>query len=55
MLGTLISLVYVDDLTNNTSSRLFADDFSLFTDAEWAKQTHAKFTKDLKTVINLAH
>ena len=57
VLGPLLFLVYINDLTDNISSqmRLFADDSSLFTRIEGVDQTHEKLVKDLKTVTTWAH
>ena len=52
VLGSLLFLVYIDDLTDNISSdmRLFADDSSLFTCAKGVTYTHDKLITDLQTV-----
>ena len=44
VLGPLLYLVYINDLTDNISCnmRLFADDSSLFTRVEGIKETHEK-------------
>lgn len=44
VLGPLLFLVYINDLTDNISCnmRLFADDSSLFTRVEGIKETHEK-------------
>ena len=57
VLGPLLFLVYINDLTDNISSqmRLFADDSSLFTRVEGVDQTHEKLVKDLQTVTNWAY
>ena len=57
VLGPLLFLIYINDLTDNISShmRLFADDSSLFTRVEGVDQTHDKLVKDLRTVTNWAY
>ena len=57
VLGPLLFLVYINDLTDNISSemRLFADDSSLFTRVNGVDQTHAKLVQDLQTVTNWAY
>ena len=57
VLGPLLFLVYINDLTDNISShmRLFADDSSLFTRVEGVDQTHEKLVKDLQTITNWAY
>ena len=54
VLGSLLFLVYINDLTDNISSemRLFADDSSLFTRVEGVDLTHEKLVKDLQTITN---
>ena len=44
VLGPLLSLVYINDLTDNISSQmcLFADDSSLFSSVDGTDQTHEK-------------
>ena len=57
VLGPLLFLVYINDLTDNITSqmRLFADDSSLFTCVEGVEQTQEKLVKDLQTVTIWAH
>ena len=57
VLGPLLFLVYINDLTDNITSemRLFADDSSLFTTVNGTNQTHEKLEKDLETITNWAH
>ena len=57
VLGPLLFLVYINDLTDNVSSEmcLFADDSSLFTRVEEVNETHEKLIKDLQTVTNWAY
>ena len=57
VLGPLLFLIYINDLTDNISSqmRLFADDSSLFTRVEGVDQTQVKIIKDLQTVSDWAH
>ena len=57
VLGPLLFLVYINDLTDNISSdiRLFADDSSLFTCVKGVDQTHEKLEKDLQTVTKWAY
>ena len=57
VLGPLLFLVYINDLTDNISSemRLFTDDSSLFTRVNGVDQTHAKLVQDLQTVTNWAY
>ena len=57
VLGPLLFLVYINDLTDNISSemRLFADDSSLFTRVGEIKNTQEKLERDLNFVTNWAH
>lgn len=50
VLGPLLFLVYINDLTDNISCnmRLFADDSSLFTRVEGIKETHGKTLRTWK-------
>ena len=52
VLGPLLFLVYINDLTDNISSDmgLFANDSSLFTCVKRMNQNHIKLVKDLQTV-----
>ena len=57
VLGPLLFLIYINDLTDNISSemRLFADDSSLFTQVEGVNITHEKLSKDLVTISTWAY
>ena len=57
VLGPLLFLIYINDLTDNISSdmRLFADDSSLFTCVKGVTQTHHKLLKGLQTVTLWAY
>ena len=57
VLGPLLFLVYINDLTDNISSdmRLFADDSSMFTCVKGIDRTHDKLVKDLQTVSMWAY
>ena len=57
VLGPLLFLVYINDLTDNIVSdmRLFADDSSLFTCVKGIDQTQEKLVKDLDTVTAWAY
>ena len=57
VLGPLLFLVYINDLTDNISShmRLFADDSSLFTQVEGILETQEKLKRDLETITNWAY
>jgi len=52
VLGPLLFIIYINDLTDNISSdmRLFADDSSLFTRVSGIEETHEKLVNDLETV-----
>ena len=54
VLGPLLFLVYINDLTENIKSqmRLFADDSSIFTPVKGVFDTHEQLVKDLETVSN---
>ena len=57
VLGPLLFLVYINDLTDNISSqmRLFADDSSLFTPVKGVNETNVKLNQDLQTITNWAY
>ena len=57
VLGPLLFLVYINDLTDNILSemRLFADDSSLFTCIKGVNETHEKLVKDLETITSWAY
>lgn len=57
VLGPLLFIIYINDLTDNISSdmRLFADDSSLFTRVSGIEETHEKLVNDLRTVPSWAH
>ena len=57
VLGPLLFLIYINDLTDNIESdmRLFADDSSLFTCVNGVNSTHEKIVKDLQTISNWGH
>ena len=57
VLGPLLFLFYINDLTDNISSQmhLFADDSSLFTRVEGVDPTHEKVVKDLQTITDWAY
>ena len=57
VLGPLLFLIYINDLTDNISSdmRLFADDSSLFTRVNGTIETHDKFVNDLQTISQWAY
>ena len=52
VLGPLLFLIYISDLTDNIESdmRLFADDSSLFTCVKGITQTHDKLVNDVHTI-----
>ena len=56
VLGPLLFLIYINDLTQNISStmKLFADDSSLFIKVNDIKQAHLSLATDLKTIENWA-
>ena len=57
VLGPLLFLVYINDLTDNISShmRLFADDSSIFTSVKDIDLTQEKLVKDLEAVSTWAY
>ena len=57
VLGPLLFLVYINDLTDNISShmRLFADDSSIFTSVKDIDLTQEKLVKDLEAVSTWAN
>ena len=57
VLGPLLFLIYINDLTDNISSdmRLFADDSSLFTRVNGTIETHEKLVSDLQTISEWAY
>ena len=57
MLGPLLFLVYINDLTDNIASdiRLFADDSSLYTIVKDVQQSHRQLNKDLDTINKWAY
>ena len=57
VLGPLLFLIYINDLTDNITSqmRLFADDSSLFTCVKGVDETHESLVNDLQTVTSWAH
>ena len=57
VLGPLLFLIYINDLTDNIESdmRLFADDSSLFTCVNGITQTHDKLVNDLQTISTWAY
>ena len=57
VLGPLLFLVYINDLTDNIlcDMRLFADDSSLFTCVKGVDATHEKLVNDLETVTSWAY
>ena len=57
VLGPLLFLIYINDLTDNIASdmRLFADDSSLYTIVKDVQQSHRQLNKDLDTINKWAY
>ena len=57
VVGPLLFLIYINDLTDNISSnvRLFADDVSLFTRVKDVTLTHEQLIQDLKVISDWAY
>ena len=57
VLGPLLFLIYINDLTDNINSRikLFADDSSLFIKVKNIEEAHSMLTSDLNTISTWAH
>ena len=57
VLGPLLFLIYINDLTDNIKSqmRLFADDSSIFTPVKDVLNTHEQLVNDLETVSTWGH
>ena len=57
VLGPLLFLIYINDLTENISSnmRLFADDSSLFIKVRDVAETQSQLMDDLDKITNWAH
>ena len=57
VLGPLLFLVYINDLTDEISSnmRLFADDSSLFARVQGVESTHEMLLHDLEKITTWAH
>ena len=57
VLGPLLFLIYITDLTDNISfdMHLFADDSSLFTRVNGTIETHDKLVNDLQTISQWAY
>ena len=57
VLGPLLFLIYINDLTDNINSRikLFADDSSLFIKVKNIEEAHSMLTSDLNTISPWAH
>ena len=57
VLGPLLFLIYINDLSDNISSnmRLFADDSSLFAKVQGTEATHEMLERDLQTITVWAH
>ena len=57
VLGPLLFLIYINDLTDNINSKmkLFADDSSLFVRVNNVNMTHEQLVGDLRTINNWAN